>query len=119
MRLRAWLASGFLAAGLPVAIVGYVANQEPVRITGGFLLVAAVGLAVSLSPQWSRFGRRLAPIPDLMRRPRSSERWCSRCGRPTPRKGACVSCGAETRAMRRAKRRLQRKQRASAQEKKA
>jgi hypothetical protein len=63
------------------------------NLLGGLALLAAIALGISLLPFWGRVLPTLQPFPGLFRAPRASERWCDRCGSPTPRKGACRTCG--------------------------
>lgn len=94
MRRRAWAAWGLLALGILLGVLGRsLPGRKAWDLLGGVALLGAIVLAVSLLPFWSRVLPTLQPFPGLFRSPRASERWCGRCGHPTPRKGACRTCG--------------------------
>jgi hypothetical protein len=94
VRRRAWAAWALLALGIGLALLGRVLpGREAWELSGGLALLAALTLALGLLPFWSRALPALPPFPGLFRAPRAGERWCARCGGPTPRKGACRTCG--------------------------
>lgn len=88
------MAWALLALGIGLGLLGRtLPGGEAWDLLGGLALLAAIGLGLSLLPFWGRLLPRLAPFPSLFRTPRATERWCTRCGNPTPAKGACRSCG--------------------------
>ena len=89
--LAAWVLAGL---GLVLAVAGRSLPAE--RVWGsiaGLFLLAAIVLGLSLLPFWKGLVAPVQPLPDLFQKPTGSERWCSRCGNPTPRKGPCRVCG--------------------------
>ncbi len=106
----ALVALGLLVAGLALALSGAAAVLQGIA---GLLLVAAL-VAFLL-----RFVPQAPPRPGVaFRRPGARERWCTVCGHPAPLGKPCTSCGNVPFSMRRKMRRLQKKQRPPAQEKK-
>lgn len=94
MRRRAWWAWGLLALGVLLGVLGRsLPGRGAWDLLGGLALLAAIVLGLTLLPFWGRLLPPLQPFPGLFRAPRASERWCGRCGNPTPRKGACRTCG--------------------------
>lgn len=94
MRRRAWAAWALLALGILLGLLGRIApGGDAWNLLGGLALLAAVALGVSLLPAWGRVRPALQPFPGLFQAPRPHERWCAACGRPTPAKGACRTCG--------------------------
>lgn len=94
MRRRALVALGLAAAGLGLAVAApHLPGERGWNVLAGLLLVAAIVLGLSLLPVWRGLLPPRAPIEDLFTVPRATERWCDRCGHPTPRKGACRTCG--------------------------
>lgn len=94
MRQRALAAWVLLGLGLALAVAGRSLPAERVWSTiAGLFLLTAIGLGVSLLPIWKGLVAPVQPLPDLFQRPSASERWCSRCGNPTARKGPCRACG--------------------------
>ena len=100
MRRRAWAAWALLALGILLGVLGRaLPGREVWDLLGGMALLAAIVLGIGLLPFWGRVLPTLQPFPGLFRPPRDSERWCPRCGNPTPRKGACRVCGHTPRAL--------------------
>lgn len=94
MRQRAWLAIAFAAVGLGLAVAApQMPGKQGWNVLAGLLLVAAIGLGLSLLAFWRQVFPPLPPMAGLFEAPRASQRWCSRCGRPTARQGPCQSCG--------------------------
>ncbi|HUR25255.1 MAG TPA: hypothetical protein VM327_04475 [Candidatus Thermoplasmatota archaeon] len=94
MRRRAMAAWGVFALGLALGVAGRdLPGGRAWNLLAGVCLAAALTLAVTLLPWWSRFRPTVTPLAGLFRAPRKSERWCSRCGIPTARKGPCRLCG--------------------------
>ena len=94
MRRRALAAWALAAVGLLLAVLApHLAGARGWNVIAGLLLVAAIVLGLSLLPFWRKVMPALPPMEGLFTRPRPSERWCSRCGNPTPRQGACRECG--------------------------
>lgn len=118
VRRRAWAAWGALALAVLLLALGNMAATKALNPVAALLVLAALGLFLSLHPVWARLLPPLPPMPGLSDRPSASQRWCVHCGRPAPRSTACASCGKLARAERRRMLRLQRKQRARVQEKK-
>jgi hypothetical protein len=85
---------GVLALGLGL---GAAARSLPAErawnLLAGLCLIAALVVGLTLLPWWTDRRAALAPLPYLFKAPRPSERWCTRCGSATPKKGPCRLCG--------------------------
>jgi hypothetical protein len=100
VRRRAWLAWGVLALGLAFGVAGRdLPGGRAWNLLAGLCLVAALVVAVTLLPWWGRFRPQVTPLVALFRAPRKTERWCTRCGTPTARKGPCRLCGHTPRSL--------------------
>ena len=88
------MAWGVFTLGLALGVAGRdLPGGRAWNLLGGICLIAALVLAVTLLPWWGRWRPQVTPLARLFATPRPSERWCSRCGTPTARKGPCRLCG--------------------------
>jgi hypothetical protein len=94
VRRRAWAAVGIFVLGLALGVAGRdLPGGRAWNLLAGLCLIAALVLALTLLPWWSRFRPTVTPLGGLFRAPRKTERWCARCGTPTARSRPCHLCG--------------------------